>query len=90
MSAKKNTAVAEAQEGLKPIIDMLIALGARCMEQVIDRAGVVIERWLLPNGRIIIAFGAPHWRDAFESVAPIDGTWAATFAALDLAAKCER
>lgn len=62
---KPNKKVTDAIEGIQPAVKILRELNASCMEQVIDKAGIVCERWLLPNGRHVIVFGTPHWRDVF-------------------------
>lgn len=85
--AKQTTALEEAQAGIRPAVEKVIALGGRCMEQTCDRAGIVWERWLLPNGSSVILFGTPHWRDVFVSVAPRASLWTQTLEALDIAAR---
>lgn len=88
MSAAKQKPLNEAVAGIKPIVDKLVSekIGARCMEQVTDKCGVVFERWLLRNGTSVVIFGTPHWRDAFIQAAPGSNTWADTLAAIDRAA----
>jgi hypothetical protein len=61
----RKSALTEAINGVAPAIKMLHALNARCMEQVTDDAGIVCERWILPNGRSVVVFGTPHWRNVF-------------------------
>lgn len=74
-------AVNEAKAGVQPAIEALIAQGARCMEQTIDKAGIVIERWMLPNNAHVIVYGTPHWRDVFVPIA-ITPMWSDTVAAI--------
>lgn len=54
-----------------------------CMEVTEDKAGIVWERYLLNNGRNAILFSTPHWCDIFVSVAPVDGSYDGTIAALE-------
>ncbi len=79
--AKHTKALTAAISGVKPAIDALIELGARCMEQMTDRAGIVCERWILPNGKSAIVYGTPHWRDVFVTASTAD-KWSDTIAAL--------
>jgi hypothetical protein len=79
--AKPTKALAEAIAGIKPAVDALCELEARCMEQVLDRCGIVCERWILPNGKSAIVYGTPHWRDVFVPVSPSD-QWQSTVDAL--------
>lgn len=60
--------VNDAKNGIQPAIKALIAQGARCMEQTADKAGIIIERWMLPNGAHVIVYGTPHWRDVFVPI----------------------
>lgn len=77
----------EAIAGIQPAVKVLRELDARCMEQVIDPAGIVIERWALPNGCSVIVYGTPHWRDVFVPAA-LSTEWDATLEAVrTLAAK---
>lgn len=56
----------ESQAALQPAIDMLKSVDARCMEQVLEpESGIVCERWLLRNGKSVIAYGTPIWRELF-------------------------
>lgn len=75
------TKVQEAREAIQPAIKALCEMGARCMEQVEDSAGVIVERWLLPNGKSAIVYGTPHWRDVFLPASD-ENKWDATIAAL--------
>lgn len=77
----------EAQAQLKPAMDAIIAANGRCMEQVITRDGIVCERWMLPNGAELIAYGTPVHRDVFVPLVR-SGFWADTTRAIaELAAK---
>jgi len=79
--SKQTKALAEAIAGIKPAVEALRALDARCMEQVLDRCGIVCERWILPSGKSAIVYGTPHWRDVFVPVSPAH-EWQATIDAL--------
>jgi len=68
--------VRESQDALRPALDAIIGLGGRCMEQVTDKAnGILVERWLLPNGKSLIVYGTPIWREVFEQIDPIGRAW---------------
>lgn len=84
---KQPTALEEAHKGLRPAVEAVIDHGGRCMEQIEDKCGVVVERWLLKNGASVILFGTPHWRDVFVSVAPGASLWTQTLEALAVAAQ---
>lgn len=79
--------VQAAIDGIQPAIEKLRQLEARCMEQVIDNAGIVIERWVLPtSGRSVIVYGTPHWRDVFVPVSD-QNNWQHTLNNLEQYAK---
>lgn len=69
------------------LTERIIALGGRCMEQVIDREhAIYAERWLFPNGVGVIAYYSPKYREVFiQSTREI--SWTATDAALAKAAQ---
>jgi hypothetical protein len=80
---RSKSKIAKTQEALKPGLDAIIAAGGRCMEQVLDREnGIVVERWVFSNGRSVIAYGTPLWREFFEIIAPESNTWEATIEGL--------
>lgn len=84
MAKTKTNPIADAHARCKPGRDALIEAGARCMESVEDRAGIVCERYLLPNGRNAVLFATPHWWDVFVPATDenrIDATIAAIKAA---------
>ncbi len=81
-ATKRQTPKQKAIEGIAPIIAKLRELEARCMEQTLDAAGIVWERWLLPNGVSVVVMGTPHWRDCFMPTAPFTADWAPTLAGL--------
>jgi hypothetical protein len=90
--ANRVNKVAEANAGLNRFIGKLVELDGVRMEVVTDKAGIAVERWLLPNGRNVVIFGTPHWRDAFVSGempqnAAEQNTWEASFRGLDHEAK---
>jgi hypothetical protein len=71
--------IREAQDALRPALDQIIDLGGRCMEQVTDKAnGILVERWLLPNGKSVIVYGTPLLHEVFEVVAGDGRDWFAT------------
>lgn len=75
--------IREAQERLQPLIDQLRELGARCMEQTIDpEFGMICERWLLPNGKSVVVYGSPDWRDLYLQASPFTNDWDSMFTAL--------
>ena len=78
--------VTKAYERCKDGRSALAKLDARCMECTEDKAGIVWERWLLPNGRSAILFATPHWWDVFVPVSP-ENSVSATVAALGVAAQ---
>lgn len=78
----------EAVAGIQPAVKVLRELNARCMEQIIDPAGIVVERWCLPNGRSAIVYGTPHWRDVFIPASP-SPQWDATLEAIRAQAALE-
>lgn len=79
--AQQTKALKDAVAGVNPAFEALIDMGARCMEQMTDRRGIVCERWILPSGKSAIVYGTPHWRDVFIAVSGSD-KWEATVAAL--------
>lgn len=81
MNKREKELVRSAYERCKVLREGLRKLGG-CMEATEDKYGIVWERWLLNNGRNAILFSTPHWCDIFVSVAPDDGTYDGTLAAL--------
>lgn len=78
----------EAYASGKELTDRIIALEGRCMEQLVDKScALFMERWLLPNGVGLMVIYSPMYREVFVEVAPKNGTWEATDAALAAAAK---
>lgn len=49
---------------VKPIRDVLHAHG-RCMEVIEEKHGILVERWVMGNGRNLVLFATPHWYDVF-------------------------
>ena len=64
MSAKKPSLVAQAYEQSKETRRDLQKRG-RLMETTEDKAGIVWERYAMPEGHGIILFATPSWHDTF-------------------------
>lgn len=78
--------VTKAYERSKHGREALVAVGGRCMEATEDKAGIVWERWLLPNGTSAVLFATPHWWDVFTP-ATTENTINATVDAIKAAAE---
>ena len=84
---KGQTEVAKAYERSKPGRDALSEVGARCRESMEDKAGMVWERWLLPDSTSAVLVATPFWWNVFTPITA-DPTTAATVEAIaGLAAK---
>lgn len=71
----------------KRFTDRVVAVGGRCMEQVIDRTYVLyFERWLLPNGVAVVVMYGEQYGEIFIQAAPFRNDWDATEGALNDAA----
>lgn len=81
MNKREKAQVAEAYARCETLRRALREVGG-CMEVTEDKAGIVWERYLLNNGRSALLFSTPHWCDVFVSVAPNDGSYDGTIAAL--------
>lgn len=42
--------------------------GARCIESVQDKSGILCERWIIPGGRSIIVYATPDWHDVYAAI----------------------
>lgn len=70
---------------MRPGTDELLALGARMSEQIEEREnGIVCQRWILPNGAQVIAYGSPEFREYYTLAST--RTWIDTISALRVVA----
>jgi hypothetical protein len=62
--------VAQAYERCRPMRRALAELGARPIERTEDPAGIVWERFVLPNedGTSVVLLATPHWWDLYTPV----------------------
>ena len=68
-SARKLSPVAQAYERSKIGREALFDLHARAMECTEDKAGIVWERFVLPDtGHSVILFATPSWWDIFATI----------------------
>lgn len=81
MNKRERSLVAQAYTRAEVLRKALREVGG-CMEVTEDPHGIVWERYLLNNGRNAVLFSTPHWCDVFVSVAPLDGSYDGTIAAL--------
>lgn len=85
MPKEKLSPVAQAYERSKIGRRALFDADCRAMECTEDKAGIVWERFITPQGRSIILFATPSWWDVFEPVTD-EATNDATVAAIKAAA----
>lgn len=81
----RNSQVTAAYERSQAGRDALSEAGARCMESTEDKAGMVWERWLMPDGTSAVLVATPMWWNVFTPITP-DPTVDATVAAIRAAA----
>ena len=63
-----NKRIQEAYARRKQVFVELLELGATCMECTEDKAGIVWERFMLPNGIPVVVVSTPHWWNIFTEV----------------------
>ena len=62
--SKVQQAAQRASETRRVILDA----GARCIESVTDKCGIMVERFIIPGGESLILYGTPDWHDVYVSV----------------------
>src|SRR5688572_32974733 len=79
---RSRSKVLQTYQRMAPATDMLRAeLQAHCIDQDIAReTGVVIERWMMPNGIIVLVFGRPDMVEVFVPAVPFSAKWDDTLA----------
>ena len=91
MPEPKPTKTQEALERLRELHGRLTMIGARKLEEVIDRkAGLIFQRWYLPNGTNVVTRASSEGADAFLESTPFVNSWQATFDKLDELSRLER
>lgn len=88
MGKRESSPVAQAYARCKPARDVLHKV-ARSMECIEDKAGVVTERFCMPDGTSVLLFATPHWWDVYAPITAETGIDATLAKIAEHAAACE-